>query len=158
MQLIVTFLNPVLQQLCFVDPRLDLCCTFYKYIFMKGHSFSRKKFSWVFFCSFFPNCLIISQYLIVTISQFHSTFSSSELSVTTWKVSKHGVFIGPYFPVFGLNTGKYEPEKASFSKYWKNRYWMRLMELGTEEWTTEQHSPRNDQYVKTQVNSTKEVK
>ena len=25
---------------------------------------------------------------------------------TAWKVSKYGVFPGPYFPVFGLNTGK----------------------------------------------------
>ena len=27
---------------------------------------------------------------------------------------KHCVFSGPYFPVFGLNTGKYEPEKTSY--------------------------------------------
>ena len=30
--------------------------------------------------------------------------------VTAWKVSKYGVISGPYFPVFGLNTGKYGPE------------------------------------------------
>ena len=30
-----------------------------------------------------------------------------------WKVSKYGVFTGPYFPVFGQNTGKYGPEKNS---------------------------------------------
>ena len=29
---------------------------------------------------------------------------------TTRKVSKYGVISGPYFPVFGLNTGKYGPE------------------------------------------------
>ena len=29
---------------------------------------------------------------------------------TTWKVSNYGVISGPYFPVFGLNTGKYWPE------------------------------------------------
>ena len=28
----------------------------------------------------------------------------SEASFTAWKVSKYGVFSGPYFPVFGLNT------------------------------------------------------
>ena len=33
---------------------------------------------------------------------------------TAWKVSKYGVFSGPYFPVFSPNTGKYEPEKAPF--------------------------------------------
>ena len=29
---------------------------------------------------------------------------------TAWKVSKYGVFFGPYFPVFSRNTGKYGPE------------------------------------------------
>ena len=32
------------------------------------------------------------------------------VSPTAWKVSKCGVFSGPYFPVFGLNTGKYRPK------------------------------------------------
>ena len=43
--------------------------------------------------------------------------------VTAWKVSKYGVFSGPYFPAFGLNTeyifspnaGKYGPEKLHMS-------------------------------------------
>ena len=26
---------------------------------------------------------------------------------TAWKVSKYGVFSGPYFPAFGLNTERY---------------------------------------------------
>ena len=29
---------------------------------------------------------------------------------TALKLSKYGVISGPYFPVFGLNTGKYGPE------------------------------------------------
>ena len=29
-------------------------------------------------------------------------------------MSKCGVFTGPYFPEFGLNTGKYGPEKSSY--------------------------------------------
>ena len=33
---------------------------------------------------------------------------------TAWKVSKYGVFSGPYFSVFGLNTGKYGPEKIPY--------------------------------------------
>ena len=33
---------------------------------------------------------------------------------TAWKVSKFGVFSGPYFPVFGLNAGKYGAEKTPF--------------------------------------------
>ena len=27
---------------------------------------------------------------------------------------KYGVFSGPYFPVFGLNAGKYGPEKTPY--------------------------------------------
>ena len=30
------------------------------------------------------------------------------------KVSKYGVFSGPYFPAFSPNTGKYGPEKTSY--------------------------------------------
>ena len=28
-------------------------------------------------------------------------------TITAWKVSKYGVFFGPYFPAFGLNTERY---------------------------------------------------
>ena len=30
-------------------------------------------------------------------------------------MSKYGAFSDPYFPVFGLNRGKYRPEKPSYS-------------------------------------------
>ena len=30
------------------------------------------------------------------------------------KVSKYGVFSGPYFPIFSPNTGKYRPGKTSY--------------------------------------------
>ena len=30
-------------------------------------------------------------------------------------MSEYGVITGPYFPVFGLKTGKYGPEKAPYS-------------------------------------------
>ena len=33
---------------------------------------------------------------------------------TAWKVSKYGVFSGPYFPVFSPNIGKYAPEKTLY--------------------------------------------
>ena len=33
---------------------------------------------------------------------------------TAQKVSKYRVFPGPYFPVFGLNTEKYGPEKTPY--------------------------------------------
>ena len=34
-----------------------------------------------------------------------------DIDNTARKVSKYGAFSGPYFPVFGLDTGKYGPEK-----------------------------------------------
>ena len=33
---------------------------------------------------------------------------------TAWKVSKCGVSSGPHFPLFGLNTEKYGPEKTTY--------------------------------------------
>ena len=33
---------------------------------------------------------------------------------TAQKVSKYGVFSGPYFPVFSLNMEKYGPEKTLY--------------------------------------------
>ena len=42
----------------------------------------------------------MSAYEIIAVTDFH----------TAWKVSKYRVISGPYFPVFGLNTGKYGPE------------------------------------------------
>ena len=35
--------------------------------------------------------------------------------ITAWKVSKYGIFSGPYFPgKFSTNTGKYGPEKTPY--------------------------------------------
>ena len=36
------------------------------------------------------------------------------LRSTAWKVSKYEVFSDPYFPVFGLTTEIYEPEKIPY--------------------------------------------
>ena len=33
---------------------------------------------------------------------------------TMWKMSKYGAISGPYFPVFGLNTGKYGPDVTPY--------------------------------------------
>ena len=33
---------------------------------------------------------------------------------TSRKVSRYGVFSAPYFPVFGLNSGKYGPEETLY--------------------------------------------
>ena len=36
------------------------------------------------------------------------------MGCTEWKLSKLGFFPGPYFPVFGLKTEKYRPEKTPY--------------------------------------------
>ena len=41
--------------------------------------------------------------------QFNKTMTN-----TAWKVSKHGVFSGPCFPEFAVNTKKYGPEKIPY--------------------------------------------
>ena len=33
---------------------------------------------------------------------------------------KYGFFSGPYFPVFGLNTGKHGPENSAFGHFSRN--------------------------------------
>ena len=49
---------------------------------------------------------------------FQRFFSSVTIKLgytnTVWNVSKYGVFSGPYFPILGLNTGKYGPEKTPY--------------------------------------------
>ena len=39
------------------------------------------------------------------------------LLITAWKVFKYGVFSGPYFPVFRLNTEIYEVFSPNTGKY-----------------------------------------
>ena len=41
--------------------------------------------------------------------------------LTAWKLSKYGVFSGPYFPVFGLITKIYSVNLCIQSKYKKIR-------------------------------------
>ena len=43
-------------------------------------------------------------------TRFFDVFRGSRKRPVAWKVSKYGIVSGPYFPVFGLNTGKYGPE------------------------------------------------
>ena len=51
-------------------------------------------------------------------SQLHSM--SFDIT-TAWKVSKYGVFSGPYFPVFGLKTDIYGVNLRIQSEYSKIR-------------------------------------
>ena len=46
----------------------------------------------------------------INITKYHS----SNVYLTAGKVSKYGVFSGPHFHIFGLNTGKYGPEKKTY--------------------------------------------
>ena len=48
---------------------------------------------------------------------------SEKNSVHGVKVSKYGVFSGPYFPVFGLNTGKVKVVKISLLKELRKEFY-----------------------------------
>ena len=56
-----------------------------------------------------------------------------------WKMSQHEVISGPYFPVFGLNIGKYGPEIIPYldtfhAVFWKDQLkWRQNINLLTEE-------------------------
>ena len=58
------------------------------------------------------NCLLSVNHYAKTIhsSSILPFFNIYAYSTTGWKMSKYWVISGPYFPVFGLNTGKYGPE------------------------------------------------
>ena len=56
---------------------------------------------WAYPQVFTPEALPVLLH-ISRIKSFSPTISS-----TAWKMSKYGVFSGPYFPVFGLNTVRY---------------------------------------------------
>ena len=48
--------------------------------------------------------------MIFIVKDYHQRYQPNVqklLFFILWKVSKHGVFSGPYFPAFGLNTEKY---------------------------------------------------
>ena len=69
-------------------------------------------------------------YLISSLHNFHNrkiNFWYNKLypsRTTPWKLSKDGVFSGPYFPVFGLNTGKWGPEKTLYSDTFRSDYFL----------------------------------
>ena len=48
--------------------------------------------------------------------------SCNVAAFTSWKVSKYGVISGPYFPVFGLNTGTYGPEITPYLDSFQAEY------------------------------------
>ena len=50
----------------------------------------------------------------VTLPSVVGHTSMHDKHYTAWKVSKYGVFSGPYFLVFGPNTGKCGPEKTPY--------------------------------------------
>ena len=62
------------------------------------------------------------------------------LEDTAWKVSKYGVISGPYFPTFGLNTGKYGPEITLYLNIFHvmggtNNGWVLLSMCNVEQWS-----------------------
>ena len=51
---------------------------------------------------------------------YHPLHVTHNLASTAWKVSKYGVFSGPYFPTFGLNTERYE--KCPNTEFFPGRF------------------------------------
>ena len=78
---------------------------------------------WILLLKYHVN-MIKNKVWIIENNRKNSPFSSVEIckisdlnalcTTTAWKVSKYGVFSGPYFPGFWLNTGKYGPEKTLY--------------------------------------------
>ena len=74
---------------------------------------------------------------------YKSTLIAYWKNATMWKVSKHGVFSGPYFPVFGLNkeitgkygvnAGKYGTEKTPYLDTFHALYYLQNQELAEVE-------------------------
>ena len=60
------------------------------------------QFAFLFFL-FFLHCIIL-----------HHLHQNSTNHCTAWKESKYGVFSSLYFPVFGLNIGKWSPNKGKY--------------------------------------------
>ena len=72
---------------------------------------------WNIYSSFFQSFIFVANtYLFTSVTMLVSVsllyaFSIKMSINTAWKVSKYGVFSGPYFPTFGLNT----PYLSAFS-------------------------------------------
>ena len=85
---------------------------------------------WNIYSSFFHSFIFVANtYLFTSVTMLVSVSLLYAFSVkmsinNAWKVSKFGVFSGPYFPLFGLNalylsvfspnSGKYGPEKTPY--------------------------------------------
>ena len=59
---------------------------------------------------FFGHIIQYLAYQVCSIPKVNAVIVFYTVIITAWKVSKYGVISGPYFPVFGLNTGKCGPE------------------------------------------------
>ena len=60
-----------------------------------------------------------------------STASFKFFNFAEWKVSKNGIFSGPYFPVFRLNTGKYGKHRVKRIQI-RSFFWSLFFRIPTE--------------------------
>ena len=74
---------------------------------------------WGLMMSKYPHWQIWSC-LIVYLSK-NGYLAMLSITLTAWKLSKYGVFSGPYFPAFGLNTERYSISLCIQSKCGKIR-------------------------------------
>ena len=63
--------------------------------------------SYIDFCTL---AFLYYLYLLTFLLTYLHFYITYIYTATTWKLSKYGVISRPYFPVFGLNTGKCGPE------------------------------------------------
>ena len=85
---------------------------------LKGCTMRRLKFESLEYCVLIQYGLPLPLPYCTQVHAFVCPFSRTS---TAWKVSKYGVFSGPYFPVFGLNTEIYSVNLRIQSKYRKLR-------------------------------------
>ena len=72
-----------------------------------------------------PNFKISNRELVSHVSK-QRCMEGKKTRNPAWKMSKYGFFSGPYFPVFGLNTGKYDQKKLriwTLFTQWKLDYY-----------------------------------
>ena len=66
----------------------------------------------MFVTSWWTYC--IKTFLIFSYLEKYEVKYADIKTITAWKVSKYGVFFGPYIPLFSPNTAKYKTEKAPY--------------------------------------------
>ena len=133
---------------CYVADLFRLCFLYWEVkLGMKAYNFIKKRLQHMYFplsiakflrttfllntsggCFCYCRSTILQKQFIFMLTKSLKTFKSLSLrllwwwlDITAWKVPKYGVFSGPYFPVFVLNTEIYSVNLRIQSEYRKIR-------------------------------------